>query len=64
MPQYRVTVRFDRLNPVTNKLEKQSVREGTLAAASSLEAKDKYLKQFRKNEPTRRKIHHVEVTKI
>lgn len=61
MGMFRVTVTFDRKNPVTKKLEENSVREGTLEAKDARHAKTLYLKQFKKNEPTRRRIKSVEV---
>ena len=64
MPQYRVKVTFDRLNPKTKALEKNAVREGTFWAVTREAAKKLYLRQFKENEPTRRKIHKIEVSEI
>lgn len=61
MTIFRVTVTFDRKNPVTGKYEEDSIREGTLDAGDARKAKTAYLKQFKKNEPTRRRIKSVEV---
>lgn len=62
MPKYKITVTFDRKNPVTKKLEKKAVREGIFYSTDRESAKESYLKIFKQNEPDRRKIHKVEVT--
>ena len=59
--RYFVTVKFERKNPITGVMEK-SERTGDVSADSREEAKKIYLKQFRDNEPTRRKISEVKVT--
>jgi hypothetical protein len=64
MPKFQVTVTFDRINPTTKKLEKNSVREGMFFTIDAATAKAGYLQQFKKSEPTRRKIHKVVVKEI
>ncbi len=56
---YRVTVDFDRLNSCS--VLERSERSATIHAVTKAEAKQKYLKQFRRNEPNRKKIHSVKV---
>jgi hypothetical protein len=63
MKTYCVTVKFERKNPIMGTLEK-SERSGTVEANSKDEAKKIYLKRFKANEPTRRKIESVRVTII
>lgn len=59
MKRYNVTVVFDRLNSA-GVMEKKTQRQGTgIEAQSKEEAKKKYLKIFKENEPNRRKIHKV-----
>jgi len=58
---YKVTVTFDRMNPKTGSFEKDSERFGSIWAESKAEAKKQFLDQFKKNEPTRRKISSVTV---
>ena len=64
MPKFKVEVIFDRKNPTTGEIEKKTVRESEFWADTAKLAKQAYLKRFRENEPTRRKIHKVEVTKL
>ena len=61
MGMFKVKITFDRKNPVTKAMEYDSVREGMLEAQDARKAKTAYLKQFKKNEPTRRRIKSVEV---
>lgn len=61
MPKYKVTVTFDRLNPKTKAIEKNSVREGVFYSSTPESAKKFYLRQFKENEPTRRKVRSVRV---
>lgn len=62
MPKYKVTIKFDRINPITKAVELGSVRENEIYSTTANDAKQFSLRQFKKNEPTRRKIHSVEVT--
>lgn len=61
MKRYKVTVIFDRLNSI-GVLEKRTERQGTgIEATSKEDAKKKYLKIVRGNEPSLIKIHVVRV---
>lgn len=62
MPKYKVKITFDRVNPASQEVEKNSVRENEIYSTTANDAKQFSLRQFKKNEPTRRKIHSVEVT--
>lgn len=62
--KYKVKIIFDRLNPITKKMEKETYREGVFSAVNAEAAKELYLKQFRRNEPTRRRIRSVKVEEV
>lgn len=64
MAKYKVKIIFDRLNPITKKMEKETYREGVFSAVNAEAAKELYLKQFRRNEPTRRRIRSVKVEEV
>lgn len=51
MPRFKVTVKFDRVNPETNEPEK-SEREGIFEAEDAQTAEASYMLQFKNNEPT------------
>ena len=61
MGMFSVKITFDRKNPVTKRLEQDTVREGILEAKDAPAAKTQYLKQFKKNEPHRRRVKSVVV---
>ena len=67
MPKYLVTVVFDRIVRLpdnTKRIDRDQQRQGTAEASTGELAKAKYLRQFKKNEPDRRKIHRVTVEKF
>ena len=63
MKQYRVLVTFDRID-VAGTLVKGTSRSYEFGAASKTEAKKRALSMFRKNEPTRKKIHSAKVNEL
>lgn len=51
MARFKVTVKFDRVNPETNESEK-SERESIFESENAETAKAEYLERFKENEPS------------
>lgn len=64
MPQYKVTVTFDRKNPKTGALEKNSTRESVFFAPSAQIAREDYLHRLNKNEPEIMRVFKVTVDEV
>ncbi len=64
MPKFKYLIKFDRKNPQTDILEKNSERFGEFGADNRNEAEKHILAQFAKNEPTATRIREYSITLI
>lgn len=55
---------FDRVNPVSKNIEKGTNRSWEFDADNEKVFKKEMMRMFKKDEPTRRKVHSVEIKRI